>query len=202
MRQVLWETDQVQRCSEKVGTDIRTARAGIMHTGRPRTSPPGDAREIRDFRDVPSNSSRRDQAFGTQRATDSQLDVVSSSSPSAQAPESIRGVLANRLAALSAGFRHLGLTPGQTVLIVTCTAHQSDRTVAEYACARVGVIATHIDPTAAILTDALSRRPAVVLACREGSDAVAETGLPCRIFGDRPLMSWWKAFEHAHWPIA
>lgn len=103
-----------------------------------------------------------------------------------------------RAQALARGLGQLMLAEGSTVLIVTCGGHELDRTVAELACAWQELLALPLDSGSSTLCYAISARPSLVLACREGSDAIVGVPFPCRVFGDRRGMSWWRALEYAH----
>lgn len=107
-----------------------------------------------------------------------------------------------RVWALTAGLRHLGLAGEGSMLVVTCRDHEDDRAVAVSSATRAGLQVRRLDPTSNELSAALAARPSVVLACFEGSCEVAATRVPCRIFGDRPGMPWWRMLELAHWPPA
>jgi hypothetical protein len=104
---------------------------------------------------------------------------------------------AARVEALSRGLRGLTLPAGATVLVVTCAGHDTDHLVAEAAARRVSAHPHVVAPDDPGLREALLARPALVLACAEGSAAVAATRLPCRIYGDRPGMAWWRMLELA-----
>jgi hypothetical protein len=103
-----------------------------------------------------------------------------------------------RVRALTAGLRRRGLAGDGTMLVVTCESHDVDGAVAASAGARTGLRVTRLDPASDELVTTLETRPTVVLACREGSASVAATRVPCRIFGDRPGMAWWRMLELAH----
>ncbi|GAA1248835.1 hypothetical protein GCM10009676_39000 [Prauserella halophila] len=106
--------------------------------------------------------------------------------------------LAERVSALAKGLSRVGLAGYGDMLVVTCTGHSADRAVAVSAAERTGLSVSCLDPDEVGLHAALRARPTVVLACHEGSAAVAASQLPCRIFGDRPGMAWWRSLELLH----
>ncbi|NKQ52277.1 hypothetical protein HFP15_05225 [Amycolatopsis sp. K13G38] len=84
------------------------------------------------------------------------------------------------------------------MLIVTCGEHEIDGAVAMSAAACAGLRVKRLAPMSEQLVAALEARPTVVLACREGSAAVAATRVPCRVFGDHPGMAWRRMLELTH----
>ena len=99
------------------------------------------------------------------------------------------------------GLRSLGLTAGDRVVVLCCDDHDLDRMVGLRAVEKAGLVAVALPaalPVRSTRDRLRSLRPALVLACEEGTALWRQTGVPCRVVGDEPGVLWWKMLEVRH----
>jgi hypothetical protein len=102
---------------------------------------------------------------------------------------------------LARGLTSLGITTGACVVLLCCENHRTDRTVGFRAAKRAHLRPIMLPlalPIEGLRARLHSLHPALILACGEGVTAWRQTGVPCRVVGDEPGVTWWKLLEARH----
>jgi hypothetical protein len=102
---------------------------------------------------------------------------------------------------LGRGLRSLGFQTGDGVAVLCCNDHCIDRSVGYRGAqkAEMAPVVLPLElPMEALRARLRSLQPRVVLACSEGVTAWRRTGVPCRVIGDEPGVTWWKLLEARH----
>jgi hypothetical protein len=95
----------------------------------------------------------------------------------------------------------LGLSAGDCVVVLCCDKHLTDRVVGYRGAQKADlapVVLPLVLPIDSLRARLRSLQPSLILACSEGVTAWRQTGVPCRVVGDEPGITWWKLLEARH----